>query len=478
MTNLTQKTVTEKQTKVFRSFHGIQAETIRTEKGRTFSITTMKRYSGKLTTSATEVKAAENKKFLIMQHTNIMNEPFFTMDHGKLRATAAKVKECHFKALAAFDLKVNSIEFNEEVKAVYTPKIGDILFLNGYGKFKGSAENHQIIYKIEPTQFGINYHTIEKDTLILDVEDSPRDYKNLFGIGMYYSEGLNMQNFGITKDDLNNMLIEAQEVKKVNAANKIKEAEEAAKLRVIQVAELKKKFNYLTPITDAYNNNQAKKNLVTMLKKEFPTIKFSVTKSNHSTYNVNYTNGVPLEKVRSITDLFESYENDQTGDYRDYNPSLFNEVFGGFKYIFTTRHYSEEIKALKAGFIEKLNFDDWNKDMYWYQFLQTQTIPVNAKIKGIAEKPNFSGSVEESYFLEYEQEAEKETIKPIENKGLIIAEYSAKAGIIYGNTKPIKDKLKALGCRFNARLKMEGQTVMGWVFQLSKMNEIKTAFNL
>jgi len=43
-------------------------------------------------------------------------------------------------------------------------------------------------------------------------------------------------------------------------------------------------------------------------------------------------------------------------------------------------------------------------------------------------------------------------------------QYSEKAIAIYGNTKPIKEELKAQGGRFNKFLKIDGQTVAGWIF--------------
>jgi Tfp pilus assembly pilus retraction ATPase PilT len=50
-----------------------------------------------------------------------------------------------------------------------------------------------------------------------------------------------------------------------------------------------------------------------------------------------------------------------------------------------------------------------------------------------------------------------------------IVEYSEKAIAVYGNTKPIKDKLKELGGRFNPHLK-DGA---GWVFSKSKREAVQ-----
>ena len=49
--------------------------------------------------------------------------------------------------------------------------------------------------------------------------------------------------------------------------------------------------------------------------------------------------------------------------------------------------------------------------------------------------------------------------------GFIIVDYSEKAIAVFGDTKPVKDALPALGGRFNARLPHDGQKKAGWNFQ-------------
>ena len=52
-----------------------------------------------------------------------------------------------------------------------------------------------------------------------------------------------------------------------------------------------------------------------------------------------------------------------------------------------------------------------------------------------------------------------------------LIDYSIKAVAVIGDTKPIKDQLKSIGGRFNARLKVGGQTVSGWIFSKAKSLE-------
>jgi hypothetical protein len=89
-----------------------------------------------------------------------------------------------------------------------------------------------------------------------------------------------------------------------------------------------------------------KQNLIADLKLNFPGTKFSVTKSNYSTYNVNLTDGPTSAEVEKVTDKYEEYESSPCGDFHDRKQSDFNKQFGGFKYIFTRREFSEPVKAL------------------------------------------------------------------------------------------------------------------------------------
>ncbi len=56
-----------------------------------------------------------------------------------------------------------------------------------------------------------------------------------------------------------------------------------------------------------------------------------------------------------------------------------------------------------------------------------------------------------------------------------ILQYSPKAIVATGNTKPIKDRLKALGGAWNARLKhpITGEPLMGWIFTKHKIDKVR-----
>ncbi len=73
-----------------------------------------------------------------------------------------------------------------------------------------------------------------------------------------------------------------------------------------------------------------------------------------------------------------------------------------------------------------------------------------------------------------EPKSQISSITPQKSEGIEYVDYSEKAFAIVGDTKPIKDKLKELGGRFNSCLKCGA----GWVFSKKKEQEIKLALGL
>lgn len=60
---------------------------------------------------------------------------------------------------------------------------------------------------------------------------------------------------------------------------------------------------------------------------------------------------------------------------------------------------------------------------------------------------------------------------------LELVHYSDRAIALFGDTKPIKDQLKAIGGRFNAHLQQNGKKIAGWIFSKSKEPELMKLIN-
>lgn len=118
-------------------------------------------------------------------------------------------------------------------------------------------------------------------------------------------------------------------------------------------------YKHLTKLCRNHSTRDVHKNIRADLKKHFPKTKFSVTGS-FSSVRISWTDGPKREDVDKIVMKFESYVTDITGDFRDPEPTAFNKIYGGKKYVFTERSYSDET-IMKALLIVKnkfnLNFD-------------------------------------------------------------------------------------------------------------------------
>jgi hypothetical protein len=62
--------------------------------------------------------------------------------------------------------------------------------------------------------------------------------------------------------------------------------------------------------------------------------------------------------------------------------------------------------------------------------------------------------------------------------GCTMVEYSAKAVAVFGDTKTIKEELKAMGGRFNSRLTLNGKKFAGWIFSKSQEQRLACYFGL
>jgi hypothetical protein len=153
------------------------------------------------------------------------------------------------------------------------------------------------------------------------------------------------------------------------------------------------------------NQSITKKNLVVELKKSFPKFKFSVTKAHYDCYYIKWENGVTEEDVTKVVNKFVGYENDCTGDFRDFNPSDFNRLFGSFKYVFCSRTKCENFKniwsVLEEYTKEIPNFSSGDLMNLSYAIFRNTSLPFNAVVTGLNKKENFIGSSKDAYYITF-----------------------------------------------------------------------------
>lgn len=99
-------TITDTQTRVKRGFYGIEAQTIKTVNGQTWDIFTMKRYSGKLVTTAQACKVYESTTGSQITQYTPSQDAHLTLISETVRVTEKAVREQHKKALILFSEKI------------------------------------------------------------------------------------------------------------------------------------------------------------------------------------------------------------------------------------------------------------------------------------------------------------------------------------------------------------------------------------
>jgi hypothetical protein len=72
-----------------------------------------------------------------------------------------------------------------------------------------------------------------------------------------------------------------------------------------------------------------------------------------------------------------------------------------------------------------------------------------------------------------EQKADAHSVSETTAGDFLIVDYSEKALAVFGDTRPIKEDLKALGGRFNPKLTHESEKKAGWIFSKSKEQQVR-----
>lgn len=121
--------------------------------------------------------------------------------------------------------------------------------------------------------------------------------------------------------EIDNKYYKAIEERKIKEEQKrLKDIEETKEFMDKYSSYLIQKKNHVKGEFDC-----VKQNIRIELKKEFPSIKFSVSSNHYGSIDIRWVDGPTIEQVQKlITGKYEDHETDFTGDFRDYNPSNFN----------------------------------------------------------------------------------------------------------------------------------------------------------
>ena len=286
----------------------------------------------------------------------------------------------------------------------------------------------------------------------ITVDAQGHDYMRYTGLLTHYRES---------------MAEDCAKAKAVIEAKLQEKAEEKRKAEIAQEQEnrrIDREYSYLTLVTERYDKKATATNLRKVLKKEFPTIKFSVTNSHSNSYDISWVDGPTVEMVEKFSNLFVGTGFDGMTDSTIHYNSYFMDKFGYLGYVSTHRNVSEEnriaaMNTLNAEMGSSYAMNDYveSERAYMQDLVYRHTRKIDYTVKSAATK------------------AKSETVTAIVAEGIeLIADYSEKAFAIIGNTKEIKETLKALGGRFNPRLTCGA----GWVFPKTKIEDVKVALNV
>lgn len=133
-----------------------------------------------------------------------------------------------------------------------------------------------------------------------------------------------------------------EQIAQITEQNRAKRAREKADLIALNPG--------LIPVADgAYSEaTHAAKNIRRELKQAFPGIKFSVTTSKYSmgdSIRVRWTDGPTEKRVTDIIDRYQEGHFDGMTDYYEYHDSVFCTTFGGTKFVFAERQFSDDFVA-------------------------------------------------------------------------------------------------------------------------------------
>ena len=290
------------------------------------------------------------------------------------------------------------------------------------------------------------------------IDDACLPISKVFGIGFYYDESGEL----ISDDIIRKSLERANNIEKLKKEVQSRKERESKEL----TERLIKEYSYLKRC-DKYDHKTCGENIRIELKRKFPTTKFSVRYKSFSggnEYSISWTDGATTKQVDEVVNKYRDTHPDEysCGDYWDYKPSNFNNLFGGVSYIMTHRDISEDaIRKTRERFAD-LNEDNMKQYNYGIEGANSYACRVNVNLDDMIHW--LARSIDWQEVAPNQDEKQSTVCVDFE-----IVDYSEKSFAVIGDTKSIKDELKRLGGKFNFRLSCGA----GWIFPKTKIEDVR-----
>jgi hypothetical protein len=412
--------LTTKPTEIYKGRDGWQAETTFSIHEHDYQIRTSKRSNGSVCCSSQRGHLQKGGGFSFAMFC----DESINLHSEKCQGVESNIRRIHEIGLEKF----MEIKAPEASAATYKIEVGQVVFTDW---INGGDESRRAIYEILG---GGSYKTVRLNGTGTDHDDHIRPYSEKFGIGVYYDEG-----DCISQDEVNNLLIAAHKytTKQQTAADNaavLAKAEREAKI------EIGRKLVNIPASAKALIVGILKENTSDSQTDYFAHRTARLVYLAYSTHDKNLFPEFRKAALNCEDTAFLAGADKDAEEKQNYT--------GGHGYFLGEHsHYGWEIR--KGGMAKP-------EDLY-------------------------VAAADGRYFCEVVKTDEPSPDHNIDTSASVqLIKYSEKAICIHGDTKAVKDTLKALGGRFNPCLKHPdtGVRLAGWIFSAKKMDEIKHALNL
>ena len=328
--------------------------------------------------------------------------------------------------------KVFLLGANKEIdRAKQVVEVNQIIQMEGY------SYDRYVVYDIRKNDWGMAYKLINLRTKEFYTADIIRPLNEKFGIGYYY-DSENPQ--FLDSFEVAILLQEAQEQKKAE-----EEKVEQEKIRVEQVKEIGRiRFTEIFP-------EDAQAVIVARLRENE-----SDSYTDYYSYNTQRT--VILGFSKHKRDLFSEMRKHASNFEETAYLAEFNEDY----------EHREKYSMGDGYYLGESKYSGWI----------IEKVPVYNRERTIEDFAYTAGS-EDNIHISKSGTTQKNSNRTTENNsGCTLVEYSAKAIAVFGETRAIKEELKAMGGRFNSRLTFNGQKLAGWIFPKSQEQRLAYYFGL
>jgi hypothetical protein len=305
-----------------------------------------------------------------------------------------------------------------------------IIQMNGY------EDDRYVVYDIVSSQWGLSYKLINLRTKQFRECDLIRPLSQKFGIGYYF-------------DDVNPKFMDALEVMKLHSEATYKaEEERKAQQRKQERAEQLKAIG--------------RQRLEAILPDDVKAVIVAELRENESDTMTDYFG---YSTQRTVIPGFSGHAKDLFSEMRKYAAN-----FAETAHLADANPEYEHREKYTGGsgyYLGKNRYSGW---------IVTKEKCCRDR-KDVIERYALTAGDEANICVPQVQE-DATTVPDAVTGDFIIVDYSEKALAVFGDTKPVKDELKALGGRFNPKLMHEGTKKTGWIFSKSKEQELKNLLNV